>query len=535
LENSRAGIGIACVGAGHTMSRLLFDKVLRPSAAALVLVAIAGGCTSNEDDAAQDANAITTSNGGISGDETAVFGNDRIGRMLSTHIENIPSDYVGLEKLFQVGRACGRADGKKEIFIVEEPTRGAGPGSVKLPRAVISGCNKGNTADPASVRESYSLFLSLISDPGTPGADQGDTMSVTPQEVMAYDDTTGLFNFYRFTETGTDKPGSVTRFWRDKDDRVMMRTLLGGSSQPSDVQPSPNRACFRCHVDGAPIMNELSEPWTNWISPKKTLSTDGMSGLTKDLVQSASLADQLEGIIRAATQQYVQGNDAATGWLNRTRDGKLVGGIAKMLRPLFCEAELNYLSADSTRGIPVQVFFDPSVVSQSDIQFPEAPAGGVPSPFLFPIRAVYDESVQSTLVDAGYIGFDVAVAIRLLDDQNDIFSPQRCGVFDDVQRALASAGVKPEPATVAALIKKVVADKAPTMNLTPATLAYVKARLAEGDHDAELDAYDTELLTRFDKLDKQIAPKEARRKDLAHAMFPGDSSDSPLPDLTTPN
>jgi hypothetical protein len=284
-------------------------------------------------------------------------------------------------------------------------------------------------------------------------------------------------------------------------------------------------------------MNELSEPWTNWISPKKSLSTDKMSGLTKELVANASFADQFEGIIRAATAEYVSGDAKTKGWLQRTLSGALPGGVAKMVRPLFCENELNYLSSDSTKGVPAQVWFDPSVTAQSDVVFPPAPAGNVAVPFLFPIRSVYDESAQEALVDAGFVDFDVAVAIRLLDDENDIFSPQRCGVFDTVSSQLKTLGDKPQPAAVASLIKNVVTQKLGSMQIQPARLAYIKVRLSGADHDAAQDAYNAELLTRWQKMDQTttgIGPKETKRKSQAKAMFPGNVTNSPLPTLTPP-
>jgi hypothetical protein len=470
----------------------------------------------------------------IFGDETSLFQNDRVGRQLKGDLAHVPSDYPGLENAFKMGRQCKRADGKKEIFIVEEKERGAPADSPKVPRGVISGCNTGDPSKPETARNSYSLMMAVISDSQSPGAASGDTIIPTPIETMALDDTTGLYNFYVFEPSAQGKSGTVSRFWRAKDGQVMTRRLEGGTAKPTAAQVSNDKRCFNCHVDGAPIMNELSEPWTNWISPKKSLSTDHMSGLTKDLVKNASFADQFEGIIRAATQEYVSGDGKKTGWLSRTRDGLLPGGLAKMLRPLFCENELNYLSADSTKGVPGQVWFDTSVTAQSDLVFPPAPDGDIPSPFLFPIRSVYDESVQSALVDAGYIGFDVAVAIRLLDDENDIFSNARCGVMDAVESQLKTLGDKPQPKAVASMIKSVVTQQLGTLQLEPARLAYIHARLAEGDHDNEQDAYNAELLTRFAAMDKTIAPREDRRKAIAHTMFPGDASNSPLPELDPP-
>jgi hypothetical protein len=518
------------------MSRL--SSLVRISPFVVLALVACAACAASGDDS--DSAGADVTNGGdtsIFGADDSLFQNDRVGRQLKGDVSKIPGDYPALEQAFKMGRECKRGDKQHEIYIVDEKPRGE-PAGLKLPRAVVTGCNTGDTSKPETARNSYSLMMALISDDSTPQAKSGDTMLTSPIETMALDDTTGLYNFYVFEPGPKGKPGTVSRFWRAKDGTIMTRQLVGGSGKPTAAAKSNDKRCFNCHVDGAPIMNELSEPWTNWISPKKAVSTANMSGMTKELVGAASLADQFEQFIRAATQEYTSGDSKKKGWLARTRDGLLPGGVAKMVRPLFCENELNYLSADTTKGVPGQVFFDPSLTAQSDVVFPEAPPGDTPEPFLFPIRSVYDESVQQSLVDAGYVGFDVAVAIRLLDDENDVFSSQRCGVYDAVSKAITAAGANPDPKKVAGIIKQTVSDKLASLKLHPAQLAYLKARLAEGDHDTQLDAYNAELLTRFQAMDKgvpAIAAKEKTRKDLARKLFPGNVTNSPLPDLDPPS
>jgi hypothetical protein len=509
-------------------------RALTPFAVAM-MVAIATAC-STEESTGDGADEVVAADG-LFGDDTSMFQDDRIGRRLKGDLGKVPSDLPGLESLFGVGRNCKRKDGKKEIFIVEEKPREPELAGVLLPRAVITGCNTDDPSQAATIKNSFSLMMGVNPDPNA--ARSGDAMMKTPMETMAYDDRTGLFNFYVFSPTGPGKPGTVTRFWRAKDGTVMSRSLAGGTTTPTNPAPFQHNACFRCHVDGAPIMNELSEPWTNWVSPKKRLSTDKMTGLTKELVANASLADQFEGIIRSATQLYVEGKkdpNAAqgVGWLARVRGGLLPGGVARLVRPLFCESDLNYRSSDSTLGVPEQVYFDPSVSSAAGLPIPDPPKSNVPVPFLFPIRSVFDETVQSSLVDAGFVAFDVAVAIRLLDDENDVFSPQRCGVFDDVSKELAKLGAQPQAANVASTIKRVVDSKLSSLKITPARLAYIRVRLAEGDHEAAQQAYNAELQKRFAAMDMKIEPREAKRKDLAHKKFPGDASNSPLPQLDPP-
>ena len=57
-----------------------------------------------------------------------------------------------------------------------------------MPRAVITGCNTGNIADPATAKASYSLMAALISDEGMHDSAKGDTIRTWPLVVMALDD-----------------------------------------------------------------------------------------------------------------------------------------------------------------------------------------------------------------------------------------------------------------------------------------------------------------------------------------------------------
>jgi hypothetical protein len=509
----------------------------------VVSAAIVAACSASGDNAdSQDGNL--TQGSPLFGDDQSMFQDDRVGRALKDALGNVPSDYTSYEKLFKVGRNCVRADGKKEIYIVEEaqtrPIEGEKQSTTKvdrlLPRAVITGCNTGDTSKPETLKNSFSLMTALISTEDGPGASSGDTMSMSPLEVMAYDDKTGLFNFYVFTPTGAGKPGTVTRFWRTKEGKVMRRTLTGGTTTPSEPQPHQHNACFRCHVNGAPLMNELSEPWTNWISPKKKLPTVTMAGATKELVDQASLADQLEGIIRSGINLYINGAHPKDGWVNRTRDGLLPGGTAELLKPLFCQAELNYLSADTTLGVPLQVFFDPSVTVAAGIPLPDPPSGKAPVPFLFPIRAARDEVVERTLIKRDYLTDGMAVAIRLIDDENDIFSDKRCGMYNNdikpeiVKAEAAEADHQLDPKDVKTILTKVITAKLPSLNLPPAGLEYLKARLAGTVHQQKQQAYNAEVLQRWAKLDQDIKKREAARKALAVKMFPDPTNPMPILD-----
>jgi hypothetical protein len=506
--------------------------------------------------------------GGGEADVTAskdFYGDDRVGAALKGHPEKIPASFEDFEELFGVGRKCQRY-GNHEIFVVEErQTRLALDvpeenmhdlrATKLMPRFVVTGCNTGDASDPKSVKSSYSLMTALISDPKMKGSDQGDTVRLWPVEVMALDKTTGLYNFYvfepavrptdLFSQVPKKTPGKVTRIFLAKEDRsgkanqgeykVFQQGLAPGAPIADPVQPAGGgKRCFNCHVNGGPLMNEIHEPWTNWVSPKKKLAESKMTGATQELVSVASLADQLEGIITGAIDEFASGGGTAKdGWVNRTRDGLLPGGASRMLESLFCQTELNYVSADTTLGIPGEVFFDPSVTTSAGITLPDPPSGPSPVPFLFPIRSMYDTLTERALVKRGYLTDGMAVAIRLLDDENDIFSSKRCALLDDVKTEL-KAGESPDQ--VKSAIRSVLERKVPSMGLQPARLDYLNARLAGTVHQQKQQAYNAELQQRFAKLDtsaKAIATREAGRKSQAKQMFDNPRS-NPRPILDPP-
>jgi hypothetical protein len=511
--------------------------------AALAAVLLGSACGSSQEDVDAENGAVTVDPG--------FYGNDRVGTALKGHPERIPATFEDFEALFSVGRKCAR-EGNKEIFVVEErqtrlaldvpeenmhdlrPTK-------LMPRFVVTGCNTGNASDPKTLQSSYSLFAALISDPKMHGSDQGDTVRLWPVEVMALDSSTGLYNFYvfepatrpadLFAPVPPKTPGKVTRIFLSKEDRagkasqgdfkVFQQQMLPGATAATDpVQPAGGgKRCFNCHVDGAPLMNEIHEPWSNWVSPKKKSPTTKTSGVTQELVSDASLADQLEGIITGGIDAFVNGSAPRAGWVNRTRDGLLPGGVPKMLQSLFCQTELNYVSSDTTLGVPPQVFFDPAATASAGLTSPPAPAGDAPSPFLFPIRSVKDEHVERVLVKRGYLTDGMAVAIRLADDENDIFSTKRCGLLDTVNANLKGTT---DPDAVKGVIHDVLERAAPTLGFSPARLDYFNARLAGTVHQAKQETYNAELGQRAQALDmspKAIAAREAFRKARARDMF----------------
>lgn len=513
------------------------SRVIARAAALLAGAALLGACAAAPDDATSE-----------SEDELAatepIFGADRIGARLRGKTAEIPTDLAGVEAAFGIGRSCARAD-SKEIFVVEEtqarlPNGQVTPPGPLVPRAVIGGCNTGDLSDPASVAQSYSMFVALISDPAQAEATGGDGMVRTPVEAMALDDKTGTFNFYVFEKNAAGKP-EVTRVYRRADGTVLERRIAAGGRATKPAPPEGGgKRCFNCHVNGGPLMNEMRDPWTNWISFKKDLPVSRLSGDTKALVSEASpnattsrssLANDLEPIMRAAIRVHVSGTRSGgrNGWARG--ESKQPGGIGRLLRSVLCETELNYATA--TDAVPLEAFIDPDL-SNGELVPPDA-FGETATPRQMPIRSEFDRAVEGFLIDRGYITHEMAVAARLFDDEADIFSDARCGLHE---AARAAVGDVTEPAQVKARLRALLASKAeaaPFAAKHPKRHAYLVELLKERPSDEAVEAratdYAAELATRFEamKSDRaRVASRDEARKDRARAMFPGAATPLPL-------
>ena len=489
--------------------------------------------------------------------------------VLKGHPEKIPATLEGYEAAFGVGRSCARVD-SKEIFVLEETqTRLAGVKELHevtktklMPRAVITGCNTGDLSNPSSMKQSTSLMAALISDQDMHDSPKGDTIRMWPVEVIALDNTTGLYNFYVFEPAVTPSdpwavlpastPGHVTRVYRSKETRadhanfgefkVFQRRRENGKAVTVEVQPiGGGNRCFNCHVNGGPLMNETRDPWTNWVSFKKTVhATTQLSGSTQVLVSEAlpnvhpgrsSLANDLQPIMELAIQSYVFGTSTTNGWARSTLAGGLPGGIGKMLESVFCETELNYASANAS--MPLEVWIDPLAAQGSGLDSGPPSYGDKSVAFQFPIRSTRDKETENWLIDAGYLAPATFIAVRLLDDENDIFSDARCSVLPEISEGLdaATPAKKVDEHIRTILLGKL--DSLTFRTTQPKRHAYIKALLTPGvGSEAAQAAYFEELLKRFaaaDQSDAAVRTKVQLRKQRARALFHLPSN--PLPVL----
>ena len=525
---------------GRLRGRLLSRAAL---ATALGLAALGGAGCEDETVTGDEQNVAETK---------GLFGDDRVADVLNGHLDKVPRSFQEFEKLFGVGRSCKRTD-SKEIFVVEESsTRATGEQEVTdelLPRAIVTGCNTGEgNPDGEPNYRSFSLMAALFSSPDVPNAGKGDPMVFDRVEVMALDRKTGLYNFYVMTPSADKKKAGILQRVQLRPDGEVYTITKDPTKTRTSTKKSADRLCNNCHANMGPLMNEMHEPWTTWVSTHKTLpeTASKLSGETKSIVSEAisldgshsrtSLANDLEKTMTAAIRVWNEGQSSAagSGFVQANLDGDQPQGVGGLLESVFCQTEVQYASAFTT--VPVELFVDPGAVAGGNFQ-PPASYTAEPFPILMPVRSDMDKRIETALIKKKVLSQKTTIAVRLIDDKRDIFSNLRCKVLADVLPGL------PEDATqVDAHVRSVLRNKKAELYRGPKLVAYAEALLKD---DTTTDALksarvgylaealasynqDTAKLTTVAGRD-QLKKRSQERKDGARAMFDRDAN--PMPQI----
>src|SRR5262249_15933804 len=161
---------------------------------------------------------------------------------------------------------------------------------------------------------------------------------------------------------------------------------------------------------------------------------------------------------------------------------------------------------------------DPDAADPVGMSMPAAVAG---VPFQLPVRSVRDRETERWLVDRDYLCQADSLAIRLVDDENDIFSKDRCQVLDAIRSKLTD-----QPDAVKSLIRSAVKATIASASWAasqPKRKAFAEALLTPDiRRDVAQREYFAELAQRFNAADKSIATikkRESAKKARARAMF----------------
>ena len=249
-----------------------------------------------------------------------------------------------------------------------------------------------------------------------------------------------------------------------------------------NVQPT---FCMGCHGGPErlevwqPLMNEMTNPWSGWNAEPGFASNLFDEYLDPDtaagddyhaMTESLDSASNLEPLVRAGLARYVSA---------RVRDRDLpasIDGALDLLRPLFCDEMVNYVSEvhdsgelrsaafidDATRRLLLQS--DPTLAYDwlhADAVRLAPPSAGDPPVSLIPTRS--ESAVQTELALASRRVLDPVELLRAraIDWTRPVASELRCQIYRD-GRARIEAGALdanitalPEEATTADLLAPV--------------------------------------------------------------------------------
>jgi hypothetical protein len=113
--------------------------------------------------------------------------------------------------------------------------------------------------------------------------------------------------------------------------------------------------------------------------------------------------------------------------------------MPKLLESVFCQSTVNYASAFDT--VPLGLFSDGTAASLAALQAPIGVAASTDWTLL-PVRAEVDKRIEVYLEKSNALRPDTVMAVRLLDDSHEVFSPKRCSLHASVTARLAGAAAR---------------------------------------------------------------------------------------------
>lgn len=314
-------------------------------------------------------------------------------------------------------------------------------------------------------RPAHGILFSLF------GVSAGDTEMPPNVEMISFDETAGVFNYYE-----TD--GQTLNFFGTSKD------FLKGKGSNDD------RRCAGCHVGGGLIMKELRAPWLHWEGDTTTPGVKELIAANKKHLGSQSNGIELEGTV-----------DSANSIWNKTRIEALkeVGDTREILRPLFCTPEINIGAVNGTpSSVPGDLLLDPLINNFPFLQFSSTDYTSLVSsnsqkvgrtgksdtffPMAFPHRASIDSDYVNQLVQLGILDDELAKDVVLVDFTRPIFSDDRCGLLESVP------SIPVADLTAAKLKEGLLANLASAADGSPE--AELKKNLeATGGHDAVVKTF----------------------------------------------
>jgi hypothetical protein len=298
-----------------------------------------------------------------------------------------------------------------------------------FPRLISTVCSDDDT------RASEFFIAASFQDPANP-----DDVDVTNLEMFAWDSTARRYRFYATLPV-------------EGKDEVQVEVEV--------------RRCTQCHLnskslddDGMPalpIMNELTRPWPHWNAqpdfPSHTFEVTAATSAAPNFtaltgggrLASAALFEQ---IVRSA-----QSNRVVAARLRTRRDPADLGQAMALLRPLYCDEQVNYATEDfASRVLPASSVVAGGTrdmflaVRPSDwpwqwlnadvIRFDDAADEPLA---MVPVRGAADIEYEKRLVSVKGLTAHQVLRIRAIDWAVPVLSQLRCGLWKDARARVREA------------------------------------------------------------------------------------------------
>ena len=206
--------------------------------------------------------------------------------------------------------------------------------STPFPRVVATTC-------PTDLRQASNAFFALSF-----GGDDGD-VDAREIEAFGWDNKSRRYEFYR-TVPLVDSDEGVLVITNPLDIEGDLGDCQSCHRGPDDIANS-----IKDHIPLQPIMNELVEPWSHWhaggfVSQRFAVPNEDAMPKYRALTSETGWlrgADSLENSIRAGYDQVVRQQRRS-----QLRNPPNVDAALGLLRPLFCEEQLNYASEKGVSG-----------------------------------------------------------------------------------------------------------------------------------------------------------------------------------------
>jgi len=292
-----------------------------------------------------------------------------------------------------------------------------------FPRLIATVCTDDNTKAPQ-----FFMAASLQEE-------NSEDVDVRTLEMFAWDADARIYRFYE-TEVLDDKVVKIS---------IDPERCAGCHLGPSDLS--------RGTMPMQPIMNELSAPWVHWnaepdfrshtyVIPDATEESPNFMQHGHNLMGAAP---RLEEIVRAG-HSLVAGARARE---RRNRPPEVTAAMS-LLRPVFCDEQLNYASEDFGTGlINANVAMSGGIreayqalgasswswswLADGKLRMDDA---GSPL-FMVPVRGNADIDYEGSLMAVNVLTPYQILRVRALDWKRPVFSDFRCNLWKDAMTRFA--------------------------------------------------------------------------------------------------